>query len=139
MPLLEYYEEIASPALALAQIDVTRGVLERNRQVEVCESVERVVSDPSDHVDVVDVENKDAGLVSPQLTPASTLPGVADERSAESDSIVLCIAGRTPLDQADCATLVQLLEQRCLDACKQAVDRDQPREDKERLPRNSVV
>ena len=52
MPLLEYYEDVALPALALAQIDVTRGVMERSRQVEVCESVERVVADLSDHVDV---------------------------------------------------------------------------------------
>jgi len=109
MPLLDYYEEVALPALALAQIDVTRGVLERSRQVEVCESVERVVADLSDHVDV---ESMDAGPVSPQVPPATTLPAVADEQSPESDSTVLCVAGRTPLDQAGCAILVQLLERR---------------------------
>ena len=109
MPLLEYYEEVALPALALAQIDVTRGVMERSRQVEVCESVERVVADLSDHVDV---ENIDAGPVSTQVLPAPTVPSVADERSPKSDSAVLCVAGRTPLDQAGCAILVQLLERR---------------------------
>jgi predicted PurR-regulated permease PerM len=108
MPLLEYYEEVALPALALAQIDVTRGVLERSRQVEVCESVERVVADLSDHVDVDSMDARPA----PQVPPATTLPAVADEQSPESDSAVLCVAGRTPLDQAGCAILVQLLERR---------------------------
>ena len=59
MPLLEYYEGVALPALALAQVDVTRGVLERARQVEVCESVERVVGDLSDHVDVPNAQTED--------------------------------------------------------------------------------
>ena len=35
--LLDYYEEVALPALAMAQIDVTRGVMASMRQVEVCE------------------------------------------------------------------------------------------------------
>jgi AI-2E family transporter len=52
MTLLDYYEQIALPALALAQTDVARGVMDRGRQVEICESVERVVADLADHVDV---------------------------------------------------------------------------------------
>jgi predicted PurR-regulated permease PerM len=111
MPLLEYYEEVALPALALAQIDVSRGVLEKSRQVEVCDSVERVVTDLSDHVDL---ENIHEGSDSPQIGPAATLPAVAVGRSPESESAVLCVAGRTPLDQAGCAILVQLLERRSI-------------------------
>jgi predicted PurR-regulated permease PerM len=109
MPLLEYYEDVALPALALAQIDVTRGVLERSRQVEVCESVERVVADLSDHVDV---ENTDAGAASPPVLPATMAPVAGEEHSLENKNGVLCVAGRTPLDQAGCAILVQLLERR---------------------------
>ena len=55
---LEYYEEVALPALALAQVDVKRGVMDRSRQIEVCDLVERVVADLSDHVDVSDEESK---------------------------------------------------------------------------------
>jgi predicted PurR-regulated permease PerM len=108
MPLLEYYEEVALPALALAQIDVMRGVLETSRQVAVCESVERVVADLSDHIDVAD----DAAVpASPPIPPAAVVP-TADQQNVEKEGQVLCAAGRTPLDQAGCAILVQLLERR---------------------------
>src|SRR5271163_850191 len=55
--LLDYYEDVALPALALAQADVTRGLVEKERQVEVCASVESVVDDLADHVDA---ESEDA-------------------------------------------------------------------------------
>ena len=109
MPLLEYYEGVALPALALAQVDVTRGVLERARQVEVCESVERVVGDLSDHVDV---EDTDVESESPGVAPDSVAASDSDARSVENAGKVLCLAGRTPLDQAACAILVQLLERK---------------------------
>jgi predicted PurR-regulated permease PerM len=109
MPLLQYYEDVALPALALAQIDVTRGVLERSRQVEACESVERVVADLSDHVDV---ESTDAGAASPPVLPPTMALVAGEGQSLENKNGVLCVAGRTPLDQAGCAILVQLLERR---------------------------
>ena len=109
MPLLSYYEEVALPALALAQIDVMRGVLERTRQAEVCESVERVVADLSDHVDVAKMDVEPVSLPVPQ---GAALPAAAVDLSPESEAEVLCVAGRTPLDQAGCAILMQLLERR---------------------------
>jgi hypothetical protein len=33
MLLLEYYEEVALPTLALAQVDVTRGVLDDGQKI----------------------------------------------------------------------------------------------------------
>jgi predicted PurR-regulated permease PerM len=111
MPLLEYYEEVALPALALAQIDVTRGVMERSRQIEVCESVERVVADLSDHVDIQD---PDAGSGSSQIALPTTALAAAEEQTLENEIRVLCVAGRTPLDQAGCAILIQLLERRSI-------------------------
>jgi predicted PurR-regulated permease PerM len=110
MPLLEYYEEVALPALALAQIDVTRGVMERSRQIEVCESVERVVADLSDHVDIQD---PDAGSGSSQIALPTTALAAAEEQTLENEIRVLCVAG-TPLDQAGCAILIQLLERRSI-------------------------
>ncbi len=100
--LLDYYEEVALPALALAQVDVARGVLEKGRQVEVCLAVERVVSDLSDHVDVETVtESEPNALNSAEAVIASP---------SSPTGLALCLAGRTPLDQAACAILVQLLE-----------------------------
>jgi hypothetical protein len=92
MPLLEYYEDVALPALALAQIDVTRSVLERSRQVEVCESVERVVADLSDHVDL---QETDAGAAPPPVLPATIAPVVAEEQSLKNKK--RCFASRGEL------------------------------------------
>ena len=100
LSLLDYCEQVALPGLALAQIDVVRGVMDRGRQVEICASVESVVADLSDHVDVA---NDEVAQAAPQLeTPTSR------ERSASGSA--LCIAGRTPIDQAACTILAQLLE-----------------------------
>src|SRR5277367_1389583 len=56
LTLLDYYEQVALPALAMAQIDVVRGVMDRGRQAEICEAVESVVADLSDHVDMANEE-----------------------------------------------------------------------------------
>ena len=107
--LLEYYEEIALPALALAQIDVARGLIDFDRQVEVCASVEQVVADLADHVDPSnDSKNPIEGAAS-ELDAASAAGG---QMAQQVRSMVLCLGGRTPLDQAACAILVQLLERR---------------------------
>ena len=100
LTLLDYYEQVALPGLALAQIDVVRGVMDRGRQAEICESVESVVADLSDHVDVVDEEIAQAAAQLESPTPT--------ERS--SSGAALCLAGRTPIDQAACAILAQLVE-----------------------------
>jgi predicted PurR-regulated permease PerM len=106
--LLAYYEEVALPALAMAQIDVTRGVMDANRQVEVCDSVERVVADLSDHVDNEEGESESGTPAIPDTVDAGELK----DRRVKSEGEVLCLAGRTPLDQAACAILVQLLDRR---------------------------
>jgi predicted PurR-regulated permease PerM len=111
MSLLDYYEEVALPALALAQIDVARGVLETDRQIEVCASVEHVVADLSDHVESPP-ETED-NVAEPADDPAPVPGTSADETRAHVPAgSALCLAGRTPLDQAACAILVQLLERR---------------------------
>ncbi len=106
MTLLDYYEQVALPGLALAQIDVARGVMDRGRQVEICESVERVVADLADHADVGEEKIEAAPPQIEAETPA-------DRPSATA---VLCLAGRTPIDQAACSILVQLLERRNIPA-----------------------
>ncbi len=111
MPLSQYYEEVAMPALALAQFDVTRGVLDKTRQSEVCDSVERVVADLADHVDVQDPERADA----PAAEEEDVDKTEASESNAQAERI-LCIAGRSPLDRAGGAILVQLLERQHLPA-----------------------
>ena len=77
MPLLQYYEEVALPALELAQVDVTRGVLERSRQAEVRDLVQRVLADLADHVDVrreASAVPATPGLVGSRPPPPNPLP-----------------------------------------------------------------
>src|ERR1700722_4065843 len=100
LTLLDYYEQVALPGLALAQIDVVRAVMDRGRQVKICASVESVVADLSDHVDVADEEIA-------QAAPLLEAPPPTERSSSGS---ALCLAGRTPIDQAACAILAQLVE-----------------------------
>jgi predicted PurR-regulated permease PerM len=107
MSLLDYYESVALPALAMAQIDGARGVLDAARQVEVRDAVERVVGDLSEHVEAPDAGATEGDA---SMSPRSPDFAAADGESPRAESFALCIAGRTPLDQAATAILVQLLE-----------------------------
>jgi hypothetical protein len=97
MSLLQYYEVVALPGLALAQIDVVRGVMDWGRQAEICESVESVVVDLSDHVDVIKDE------IVKQAAPVQSETTVSKKDSVPE--VVLCLAGRTSIDKALCAIL----------------------------------
>jgi predicted PurR-regulated permease PerM len=105
--LLDYYEDVALPALAMAQVDVARQVMDLPRQIEVRSAVEHVVADLSDHVDPEPQTVTPIAISPPE--PASGGEALALETAPRT---VLCIGGRTPLDQAACAILVQLLERR---------------------------
>jgi len=112
MPLLDYYEDVALPALALAQRDITRGVLEPNRRTGVFASVEQFVATLADYTEAP----------AEPATPSAPAAGedAAGAPPPEAKRQVVCFAGRTPLDQAACAILVQLLERRNIPS--QAID-----------------
>ena len=59
-PLAEYYDEVAIRGLALAQLDVNRGVLEHARRVQIKEAVLGLIDDLSDHVDAPPAAEADA-------------------------------------------------------------------------------
>jgi predicted PurR-regulated permease PerM len=107
MSLIEYYETVALPALALAQVDVTRGVLDSRRQHEVCVSIEHVVDDLSDHAENWAKAEPTAESQTSATASNETLPGEASPRGPMDTAI--CAAGRSPLDQAACTILAQLL------------------------------
>jgi predicted PurR-regulated permease PerM len=93
--LTEYYDEVAIGGLALAQLDVNRGVLEHQRRARIREAVLGVIDDLSDHVDE---------------TPGS--PSTEEIPQPGTRKIVLCVAGRGSLDEAAAAMLGQLLGSR---------------------------
>ena len=49
--LIDYYDEVALPALLMAQVDLRRSVLDEPRQRRIKETIDEVIEDPSDHVD----------------------------------------------------------------------------------------
>jgi predicted PurR-regulated permease PerM len=108
MSLIEYYETVALPALALAQVDVTRGVLEIGRQDEVCASIERVVDDLFDHVETATPVERSGEPTTEMASSTKSPPDLAEKESSVIGS-AMCIAGRTPLDRAACTILAQLL------------------------------
>jgi predicted PurR-regulated permease PerM len=112
-PLSTYYDEVAIKGLALAQLDVNRGMLDHAHRVMVKEAVEWVIDDLSDHCDeAAATPEPDApeGEGPPTVLSPEELPPNWREKP------VLCIAGRGSLDEAAAAMLAQLLENRGIGA-----------------------
>jgi hypothetical protein len=99
MPLAAYYDEVAIKGLALAQLDVNRGMLDHEHRARIKDTVDGVIEDLSDHESPSDAEGE-AGAAAPR--PAATA----------APASVICIGGRGSLDEAAAAMLVQLLEKR---------------------------
>jgi len=88
-PLLAFYDEVALPALALAELDRARGHLDERRLAVVAASAMTLVDDLDEH--------------------AGTAP---TEEPVPDGGTVLCIGPRNELDEAAATMLAQLLEQR---------------------------
>jgi predicted PurR-regulated permease PerM len=134
--LIDYYDEVALPALLMAQVDLRRGALDEPRQRRIKETIDEVIEDLSDHVDQPPVEapapepsasedSREASLptfmpsLDPSLTPSSganveaPLPGLSHPgftASQEREKPILCLAGRSFLDEAAAELFAQILE-----------------------------
>jgi len=106
-PLSAYYDQVAIQGLALAQLDVNRGILNHEQRVRLKAAIDDIIDDLSDHGDasVAAVEEGEpvATPLAPVLTPAELAP-------SWHGKAVLCISGRGSLDEASAAMLSQLLE-----------------------------
>ena len=87
--LIDYYDEVALPALLMAQVDLRRGVLDEPRQRRIKETIDEVIEDLSDHVDQPPAAApapepfalETSGGSSPPLSSAPTLaPSLASNR-----------------------------------------------------------
>jgi predicted PurR-regulated permease PerM len=95
-PLADYFDEVALEALLMAQADVRRGALDAGRQVKIRETIDELVEDLQD-------DGSDPGRAAEgEETPA--------ERDRASQMSVICIGGRTPLDEAAGALFAHLLQ-----------------------------
>ena len=133
-PLANYLDDVALKGLQLAERDFERGALDEENLNRINTTVKEIMDDLADFeprrwfrkVEPVekkeDAEEAQTGLASlstmdeadeeplPILEPADLAPGWEEEGS------VLCIGGRTPLDEAAAAMLAGLLNKHGLKA-----------------------
>ena len=104
-PLLAFYDEVALPALALAEQDRRRRTMDEDRRGRLAGAFMEVIEDLDDHEDV-----EEPGVEAAALSPPAAGAG------AEAGARVLCIAGRSEFDAVATAMLAQLLERRGVEA-----------------------
>jgi AI-2E family transporter len=131
--LINYYDEVALQALLMAQVDHRRGVLDEPRLRRIKETIDEVIEELSDQVDEPSASApapeaastgavlKSAGSPPPSepvsvenAPPDRERAGLAPER--ESQKPVLCMAGRSLLDEAAAALLAQILGKHGIEA-----------------------
>ncbi len=109
--LAAYYDEVALPGLKMAQVDVSRGVLVDTRVESLRDAAVELVSDLSDIVPNLrasKAENGEANNGQPiEPTPATPKQDLAPEW--QGDHPVLCVPGRSPLDEAAAQMLAHVL------------------------------
>jgi hypothetical protein len=129
-PLSTYYDEVALLGLKLAQNDLTRGALDRAQVEKIKAAALEVVDDLTDQDDTraVDQTTHDPEAAAAVETANAAAPdlrilkreGLGPEW--RSDTPVLCVAGRGPLDEAAAVILAQLLKKYGLGARTEGAD-----------------
>jgi predicted PurR-regulated permease PerM len=126
-PLSAYYDEVALKSLQMAAHDVARGVLSRDRQGAMRDTVVGLVEDLEQHEDVSPSPRlADDGAAAPPAAERDIPRTRPLDRQAPSiddlpehwrtEAPVLCLGGRGPLDDAAAAMLAQLLRKHGLGA-----------------------
>lgn len=108
-PLAAFYDEVALPALNLAERDRQRGSLAPERRAAITENVLEVIDDLAEHEDT-QARNKEneAEKGGPEDKDEAREKTVPPTR-AEPVGSVLCLAARTGFDFAAASMLTQLL------------------------------
>ncbi len=117
--LIAYCDEVAVKGLQLAQADADRGALAYDRLATIRDAVAELTADLSDQNDgplakretTSDPEAASAVDSSASSGAIDTIPILSKDNLAEgwrSEQPVLCVAGRTPIDEAAAVILAQL-------------------------------
>ncbi|WP_315757341.1 MULTISPECIES: AI-2E family transporter [unclassified Bradyrhizobium] len=117
--LIAYCDEVAVKGLQLAQADADRGALAYDRLATIRDAVAELTADLSDQNDgplakretTSDPEAASAVDSSSSSGAIDTIPILSKDNLAEgwrSEQPVLCVAGRTPIDEAAAVILAQL-------------------------------
>jgi predicted PurR-regulated permease PerM len=108
VPLASYYDDVVLNGLRLAIVDAERGALTPIDLARIKVSINSLIEDLADHEDS---EPSPAETIS---GPADPTDGTVPSPAGDGGPIVLCIAGRGPLDEQASAMLAQLLAKRGL-------------------------
>jgi hypothetical protein len=118
--LLDYFNDVALPALHLAQADIRRGLLDEDRQRRLLETIEELADALSDHPDrepeKPDEDEPVASLGGDADTPdrgKPSAPGLPEGAVAEPwrhARAVLCVPGRSAIDRAAGVMLSTVLQ-----------------------------
>jgi predicted PurR-regulated permease PerM len=117
--LVSYYDEVALKGLQLAQADADRGALDQERLTKIRDAVSEFASDLSDQDDrppvngnpTTDAEASSAVESVTENTANEVLPILSKETLPpewQGEHPVLCVAGRSPIDEAAAIMLAQL-------------------------------
>jgi hypothetical protein len=131
--LSSYYDEVALKGLQLAQSDLDRDALDQGRLNRIRDTVIEFANDLSDQADrepagersTADAESVAAVEGMPRGAAHADLPTLQkSDLSApwQGDTPVLCIAGRTPLDEAAAIMFAQLCNVHGLSARVEAAE-----------------
>lgn len=112
--LLTYCDSVAMKALLMAQDDVRRGALDERRQMKIRDAMRDLVDDLGDLETQTEAEPPAAPDTSENhlaTREPSPQPGTPVGPDWARPGAVLCVAGRTPLDEAAAHLLADLLSQ----------------------------
>lgn len=109
--LAEFFEQVALPALAMAESDRGRGALDEERRARVADSFMILIDNLAEHEDDAPPAQDDAGAATDR-EPGDATPPPAAAVSTRSDRLVISAAARGNLDEVAAAMLAQLLERR---------------------------
>src|ERR1700687_2850584 len=117
--LASYYDEVALKGLQLAQVDAERGALDQERLTKIRDAVSEFASDVSDQDDrppakinsTTDAEASSALESVAENATHENLPILSKEKLPpewQGEHPVLCLAGRSLIDEAAAIMLAQL-------------------------------
>jgi hypothetical protein len=106
--LSAYYDEVALPALALAQADALRGGVAAERVAAMRLRVASLIEDLEEETD----EAPEKPLADPEEEAPPTLPAESAPIDLTEPGSVLCLGGRGPFDDAVATMLAQVLRRR---------------------------
>jgi predicted PurR-regulated permease PerM len=111
--LVDYYGDVAIPALMLAETDMRRGVLTADQMEKIAETADKLIANLEDIALEEEQEEPDeSGEALDRTKPAPEKANAASDEDLPGGAgkTVLCVGGRSALDDASASMLAQVLQ-----------------------------